>query len=115
MRGYHIQAFGSGDRPIGRIGRLIDPPAEMRTPAEQVPFADDQRRTIVIVAKKNEMTTLTDGDGVLDSYQDSDAMFNSGGIAFACWADAIIQIKEISIKEVPDHPRLEEVIPAKDA
>ena len=56
----------------------------------------------MIVAKKNEITTLTDGDGVLDSYQDSDAMFNSGGIAVACWADAIIQIKEISIKEVPD-------------
>jgi len=101
MRGYPIQIFGSGQRPIGRIGRLIDPPADMGPETEPIPFPDDQWHTIEITAIKNRIASSVDG-AAADLEVDADAKYMSGGIAVLCWANARIQIKEILIKELPD-------------
>jgi len=100
MKGYQIHPFGSGNLPIGRIGRLVDPPPDMGPEITPVPFADDQWKTIEIAANKNEVTTSMDGMGVLDSKVDSDGMYQSGGIALRCRWDSRIQIREIAIKEL---------------
>ena len=101
MRGYPIQAFGSGDRPIGRIGRLIDPPADMGDKVEPIPFPDDQWHTIEITAINNQVASSVDGTGA-DLEVDADARYMSGAIALLSWANAQIQIKEILIRELPD-------------
>ena len=110
MRGYQIQAFGSGEYPIGRIGRLIDPPPSMGIKTEPIPFPDDQWKTIEIIVDKNEITTLMVGGDLLDHQVDPDATYTAGGIAVRCWWNSQIQIKEILIRELLDDP-----VPKKSA
>ncbi len=100
-RGYHVQAFGSGNYPICRIGRYIDgPSADMGAKPQPVAFQDDQWKTIEIIAIENEIAASVLGTGWRDSNVDLDAMYRSGSIAVTCWGH--IQIKEILLRELPD-------------
>ena len=60
MTGYHVQLSGSGEYPIGRIGRLIQGEAEMRAKRGPIAFQDNQWKTIEIRAINNEFATSMD-------------------------------------------------------
>ncbi len=101
MRGYQVQAFGSGNFPIGRIGRAVDPADNtfMGPKVPPQPFPDDQWHTIEITAINNQFTSSLDGNPA-DRQVDLDWLYTSGSIGFICWGH--LQIQEILIKKLPD-------------
>jgi hypothetical protein len=100
-RGYHIQAFAPGNFPIGRVGKFVDQTGDMGAKAAGMPFPDDRWHTFEITANGNQITTSIDGWGTLDSYQDPDALYQSGQIGIACFPNWLVQIKGLYIKELP--------------
>jgi Domain of Unknown Function (DUF1080) len=89
--------------PIGTIGRAVDPPAGTDPHTGLTPLRDDQWKTIEIKAIKHQIFCSVNGN-LSDILTDRDAIFESRGIALRCGPTALIQMKDVLIRRLPEDP-----------